>query len=84
MDSRYVTDWLSIMDSLKRQGFTFEQLARCTGIPRATLHRFSDGAIPKHADGEILIDLWCSLTNSTRTQVPIAPRLINGNALRQL
>lgn len=84
MDPRYVTDWSAIIDSLQRQGLSFVQLSRCTGIPRATLHRFSDGAIPKHADGEALVDFWCKFTLSAREQVPLSPRLLNGNARRQV
>jgi lambda repressor-like predicted transcriptional regulator len=83
MDPRYDTDWAAIIDALQRQGLAFSRLSRCTGIPRATLHRFSDGAIPKHADGEALLAFWCSFTVSTREQAPITPRLLNANARRQ-
>lgn len=80
MDPRYVTDWASIIDGLRRQGLTFSQLARCTGIPRTTLERFRDGATPKHPDGETLVVFWCSFTLSQRDQLPVTARLLNGNA----
>jgi hypothetical protein len=80
MDPRYVTDWSAIIEGLRHKGFTFAQLSACTGIPQPTLIRFRDGGCPKHPDGETLVALWCALTLSTREQVPVAPRLLNGNA----
>lgn len=80
IDPRYVTDWAALIDALRRQGMTFPQITRCTGIARTTLDRFRNGATPKHPDGESLVALWCAFTLSERTQVPLTMRILNGNA----
>lgn len=80
MDPRYTTDWCAMIEDLRRQGLSFRVLARMTGIPRATLERFRDGAMPKHPDGEALVAFWCSFTLSERDQAPVMARLLNGNA----
>ena len=80
MDPRYVTDWAAIIEGLHRRGLTFLQLERSLGIPDTTLKRFRDGSTPRHHDGEKLIDFWCYITNSTREQLPLSVRILNGNA----
>lgn len=80
MDPRYVTNWSAIIEGLRRQGLTFPQIAKCTGIPRTTLQRFGEGATPKHSDGEALLTFWCTFTLCAREQAPLSPRFQNGNA----
>lgn len=80
MDSRYVTDWSSIIEGLRRQGLSFSHLEQCTGIARASLVRYRDGGTPKHPDGERILGFWCEFMNRQREHAPLTPRILNGNA----
>jgi hypothetical protein len=81
-DKRYVTDWSALIYSLRRQGFTFPQLAQQLGIAKSTLIGYRDGATPKHPDGEVLLQFWLNITHSERGTEPKTIRFMNGSVRR--
>lgn len=40
------------------------------GVHRETIRRWQDGAQPYHADGEMLLGHWCTLTGKASTFAP--------------
>lgn len=47
-------------------------LASDLGYPRMTIQGWIDGSVPKHPDGEALIERWCVLTGKERIFAPRA------------
>lgn len=73
--SRIVTtdgriDWFQILTDLNRLGVPVSSVSQQTRIPKSTILGWKQGAEPKHADGELLIDLWIGLTGNNRHQAP--------------
>lgn len=81
-DPRYVTDWAAIVDSLRRHGFTFPQLALELLIPKSTLIGYRDGATPRHDDGEVLLNFYLNVTGTVRGVEPKRIRYPTGNERR--
>lgn len=81
-DPRYVTDWSALIYALRRQGFTFPQLALELLIPKSTLIGYRDGATPRHDDGEVLLNFYLNTTNSARGTEPKRIRYPTGNGRR--
>lgn len=65
-----VTDWPAVIEQLRRAGLSFQAISQHTDLPKSTLIGYRDGSVPKHHDGEKLIELWCGATNHTRSQLP--------------
>ena len=69
--AQLVTDWAAMLDDLRRRGLSSYTLAQALGIPRTTLFHYREqGGQPRHAEGDRIIEFWCSVTSSERTQVP--------------
>jgi len=81
-DVRYVTDWTAILDSLRRLGFTFQQLAQVLRIPKSTLINYRDGATPRHPEGEVLLSFYLHATLTERGAEPKRLDFPDGNARR--
>ncbi|MCS4235058.1 hypothetical protein [Stenotrophomonas sp. BIGb0135] len=67
-DSRI--DWFQILADLNRLGVPVSSVSQQTQIPKSTILGWKQGAEPKHADGELLMDLWIGLTGNNRHQAP--------------
>lgn len=67
-------DWWQIVVDLSRKGMAQQEVGRAINKPSSTVHGWKMGAEPKHADGEILIALWCEKTGNTRELVPMTSR----------
>lgn len=66
--------WFRVFDELKRADWSVYRIEREIGVPKTTLLGWKTGAEPKHADGERLINLWQSVTDKPRDQLPIERR----------
>jgi hypothetical protein len=55
----------------QRDPLSTSQLADALGQARGTLRGWIDGSEPKHADGERLLDRWCTLTGKAREFAPV-------------
>lgn len=65
-------DWFRVLTDLRVQGYSLYAVADETGIPRKTLDGYrSQGAEPRHSDGELLIALW------ERVMLPPLPMMID-------
>jgi hypothetical protein len=67
-DSRI--DWFQIVVDLGRAGLPTRSVAGQIGVPKATILGWKQGAEPKHADGERLLELWCRMTGRGREHLP--------------
>lgn len=67
-------DWWQIVVDLSRHGMPQQEVGKAIDKPSSTVHGWKMGAEPKHADGEILIALWCRKTGNARGQVPMTSR----------
>lgn len=69
---KYQVDWFRVITDLDRIGFGLQSLSKHTGICRVTLSNYKNGnTMPKHHDGEVIIDLWCRLMEIGRDGVPM-------------
>lgn len=62
--------WFRILADLNRAGFPSAEVSNQIHVPRQTLRDWSDGAEPRHADGEALLDFWCKVFDKTREDAP--------------
>lgn len=66
-------DWFQLLTDLQRHGFPSLQVAKVIEVPHSTVMGWkNEGAEPKHADGERLVDLWIGVTGRNRHQMPRA------------
>ena len=66
-------DWFQVLTDLQRQGLPSNQVANVIGVPHSTVIGWKNqGAEPKFADGDRLVDLWVGVTGRNRHQVPRA------------
>lgn len=64
-------DWFAMLDALNRRGIPTATVAALTTIPKSTILGWKQGAEPKHADGERLVQLWMQVTDLCREHVPM-------------
>jgi hypothetical protein len=81
-----IIDWSALLDDLAHlygergvngalhRPCPTERLARHLGVPRGTLRGWQQGQEPKHGDGEMLLERWCTLTSKTRAHAPMTRR----------
>lgn len=62
--------WFHLFALLKRKGWSLYRIETHTGIPKSTMLGWSNGAEPKHSDGETLIALWLEVTGESRDDLP--------------
>lgn len=70
MDKSSGTDWFRIICDLNKSNLSLQNIANIIQVPKPTIVGWKQGAEPKHSDGERLIDLWCSTTGSSRSDLP--------------
>ena len=75
-------DWFMVFRALKAEGYSYYSVSSLIGIPKNTLCGWADGAEPKHADGEKLIQFWCETMSKERTELPMAPRILSAAKAR--
>lgn len=63
-------DWFRLLADLKRSGLSLYDIERETSIPTSTLGGYIDGAEPRYANGERLIDLWLRKTGRNVDTLP--------------
>lgn len=71
---RMRVDWWQIVVDLSRHGLAQQAVGKAINKPSSTVHGWKMGAEPKHADGEILIALWCNTTGRARDELPLTAR----------
>lgn len=67
-------DWFAVLLDLQRQGIPTSSVAGLLRIPKSTILGWKQGAEPKYADGESLIELWVRVMVRPSRQVPRAGR----------
>lgn len=67
-------DWFMIIVDLKSFGISLYDIEDKTKIPKSTLYGYKDGSEPRHDDGELLISLWCEITENSRESVHMIDR----------
>lgn len=98
MHSRPVStfDWPRLLDDLAyclgerpaegsgmvQQPCSNQALADALGVPRGTLRNCMAGAEPKHADGEVILQRWCTLTGRSRMFAPTIRRPFSAATVR--
>lgn len=66
-------DWFQVLTDLRRHGLPSLHVSRTIGVPHSTVIGWkNEGAEPKFADGERLVDLWIGITQRNRHQLPRA------------
>lgn len=63
-------DWFRIVADLNYRGIRTQAIADKVGVARMTVAGWKDGAEPKHADGEKLLDLWVTVTSKPKQYAP--------------
>lgn len=66
----YRVHWFRLISDLRRIGMPTQAIANAIGEKRSTVQDWSEGAHPRHAPGERLIELWCTSTTLPRESVP--------------
>lgn len=64
-------DWFRIIDDLKRQGVSLYGIEAAIGVSPQKLCGYKQGSEPRHNDGELLLGLWCQVTNKGREAAPL-------------
>ena len=62
--------WWHVIVMLERHGYTHGAIAAAIGSARANVENWKNRAEPKHTDGELLIELWCNVTQQDRSELP--------------
>ena len=57
-------------------------LADHLGVARGTLRGWLDGSVPKHDEGERLIDVWCKLSGKSPTFLPREHHTLSASRVR--
>lgn len=70
VEAKKITDWFAVITEINRLGITHRDIADQIGIPKTTIIDWKQGAEPRHADGEVLIDFWCRVTGKDRFDIP--------------
>lgn len=65
-------DWNRVLLALRAEGYSLNDVATFTGIPRSTLTSWQAGSNPGHQDGETLIKFWSEATQLPRETLPAA------------
>lgn len=63
-------DWFRVLVDLNRAGLPTSALEQQLGIPRTTILGWKQGAEPRYADGESLLDLWGRALGRAREGAP--------------
>lgn len=63
-------DWFRVLADLNYQGLRSQQIADRIQVARTTVVGWKQGAEPKHADGETLLELWVAITGKPRKYAP--------------
>lgn len=63
-------DWFRVLCDLHQAGVGNREAARLLDVPKSTLLGWKQGAIPKHHEGERLIELWCVQLGRERLLLP--------------
>ena len=51
-------DWFRVVTELRGRGHSLETISKAIDVPKSTIHRWTDGAVPNYTDGLALMDLW--------------------------
>ncbi|CUJ67591.1 Uncharacterised protein [Achromobacter sp. 2789STDY5608628] len=76
-------DWNRVFLTLRGEGYTMHDVAAYTGIPRVTMIGWSQGAEPRHQDGETIIRFWSEATQLPREALPTRPPEMFASRLAQ-
>lgn len=82
MTDQLVVDWETLLDTLRRHGFSLYAIEHQIGISREQLRHYRNGATPRHTDGERVIAFWMQITSCTRDQLPMTKPPLSAAALR--
>jgi len=64
--------WWHVIVMLERHGYTHAAIAGAIGSKRTTILNWKNmGQEPSHQIGESLIDLWCSVEQKRRDDLPM-------------
>lgn len=77
LDSPTRISWFRIFNDLKAGGWSLYRIEAEMGVAKTTLLGWKSGAEPRHADGEMLISLWQTVTSKQRENLPIEKRFEN-------
>jgi hypothetical protein len=69
-------DWFRVLTDLKYAGVPINSVAMMIRVPHGTVKGWKDGAEPKYADGEKLIEFWVQITGRLPDTVPRAQPVI--------
>lgn len=75
-------NWFAVFDQLKRLGWSLHSIEQRLHVPKSTLIGWKLGAEPRHSEGELLINLWQSVTQQSRGTIPTEKRYPNAHNRR--
>jgi hypothetical protein len=67
-------NWFRVIIDISVNGYTAAKIGTATGMSKATVLNWKQGAEPKHCDGERIIGLWCEVTGLRRENLPVISR----------
>lgn len=65
-------DWFRVLADLRYAGIDTKSVARMICVPAATVFGWKQGAEPKYADGERLIEFWLQVLGRPVATLPRA------------
>ena len=68
---RPLVSWWHVIVTLERNGYTHAAIGAAIGSNRSTVENWKNRGVPKHPDGESLIELWCAVTQQERADLPM-------------
>jgi hypothetical protein len=70
--SRIRVDWFRVLAELQGKGYSVTAVASAIDTPKSTVMgwRILD-AEPRHAEGELLVGLWCQVMEEPRDALPL-------------
>lgn len=69
---RVRVDWFRVLVELQCRGLSNHDVSRCIGVAARTVGGWKMGAEPSHRDGDALVQLWCSVCEKGREELPMA------------
>lgn len=67
---KLLVDWFRIITDLERHGYRHQDMAAAVGAGKSTVVGWKNGSRPAFDEGDSLINLWCSVLNKERLDVP--------------
>lgn len=79
-------DWSNLLHELRfAHAMTMLDIAMQAGVSRESIRTYyASIARPKHREGELLVELWISVTHKPREQLPKMPVVLSAASFREM